>query len=121
MFEESEVTKRMAEITTRFPGERQALRDAYSVFAKREAKVLLAITFSEPDLLYKQEAKDYITKAKENGVKLTVGDKEAILALELETEKVAYDLAKFDCDTSDKDYSKLEAQLSFIQSQMKLR
>jgi len=118
---EDDVRQRMSDISRRYESERQTLRDAYSALAKREAQVQLAITFLEPKLLYKQEAKEYLEAAKTNGTKLTVADKEALIMLELETEKITYDLAKFDCETSDKDYAKLEPQLSFYQSLLKLK
>lgn len=121
LLSEDDIRQRMSDIARRIPDERQKLRDAYDLLAKREAKVQLAITFLEPNLFYKKEAKEYVEKAKTNGTKLTVADKEALIMLELETEKIAYDLAKFDCETSDKDYAKLEPQLSFYQSLLKLR
>lgn len=111
----------MVEIADRYPGERQKLRDAYAALAKREAKVQLAITFLEPHLFYNKDAKAYMASALEKGTKLTVSNKEALIMLELESEKVAYDLAKFDCESSDKDFNKLEPQLSYLQSEMKLR
>lgn len=117
---DDEVRHRMSEISRRFPGEREAMRNAYKALAKREAKVQLAITFLQPELLYRQEAKAYLQKAKEEGTKMTVADKEALIMLELEAEKVAYDLAKFDCETSTKDFAQLEPQLSYLQSEMKL-
>ena len=46
-------------------------------------------------------------------------DKEAIVILETESRKTAYDLAKFDCETSDKEYAKLESLLSYAQSLMR--
>jgi hypothetical protein len=39
--------------------------------------------------------------------------------LETESKQAAYDLCKFDCDTSDKQFDKLEKQLSYYQSLMK--
>lgn len=121
LLSEDDVRQRMSDIARRYDGERQALRNAYSALAKREAKAQLAITFLEPNLFYNADAKQYVEQAKEKGTKLTVADKEALIMLELETEKVNYDLAKFDCETSDKDYAKLEPQLSFYQSLLKLR
>lgn len=118
---EEEIRQRMSDITRRYPDERQKLREAYSKLCKREAQVQLAITFLEEKLLYKPEAKEYVKAAKDNGTKLTIADKEALIMLELETEKIAYDLAKFDCETSDKDFNKLEPQLSYYQSEMKLQ
>lgn len=117
---EDEVRQRMSDITRRFPSERDALRQAYEALAKREARALLAINFRQPDLLGRKEAREYLQKAIDDNVKLTDPGKEALKDLELETEKIAYDLAKFDCETSDKDYSKLEKQLSFYQSLLKL-
>lgn len=121
LLSEDDVRQRMSDIARRYDGERQALRDAYAKLAKREAETQLAITFIEPKLLKNLNAKQYLEKAKDGGTKLTVADKEALIMLELETEKVNYDLAKFDCETSDKEYAKLEPQLSFYQSLLKLR
>lgn len=121
LLSEDDVRQRMSDISRRFESERLELRKAYANLAKREAKAQLAITFLQPDLFYRKEAKDYLISAQTNGTKLTVADKEALIMLELEDEKLAYDLAKFDCDTSDKDYAKLEPQLSFYQSLLKLK
>lgn len=96
------------------------MKDAYKALAKREAKAQLAITFLQPELLYNADARSYVQRAKDEGTKLTVGDKEAIINLELEAEKVAHDLAKFDCETSIKDFAMLQPQLSYLQSEMKL-
>jgi hypothetical protein len=95
------------------------LRDAYKALARREAETQLAIKFLQPDLVKTVKAKEYIQKAVEDKVKMTVGDIDALILVELETEKIGYDLAKFDCDTSDKDFAKLEPQLSFYQSLLK--
>lgn len=118
---EDEVRQRMSDISRWVETERQKMRDALETLAKREPRVQLGITFLEPDLFYKAEAKKYVTAAKENGTKLTVADKEAIIMLELEDEKMNYDLAKFDAETSDNMFKKLEPQNSFYQSLLKLR
>lgn len=118
---EDEIRQTMSDITRRYEGERQKLRDAYEAFGKREARVQLAITFMEPSLLLNHDARGYVERAKTDSVKLTIPDKEAIIMLECETEQVAYDLAKFDVETSDQMYRKLEPQLSYFQSEMKLR
>lgn len=117
---EDEIRQRMSDITRRNEEERKNLRTAYQALSKREARTTLAIAFQQPDLLGKAEAREYLQKAITDGIKLTESGKEALKELELETEKIAYDLAKFDCETSDKDYSKLEKQLSFYQSLLKL-
>lgn len=119
-FDEEAIKSKMAEIEQRFEGERTALREATEKLGKREAKAQLAITFLQPELLYDPRAKGYVQRAKDEGTKLTVADKEAIIALELETDQIALDLAKFDCDTSKQHFDKLEPQLSFLQSEMKL-
>lgn len=118
---EDDVRKTMSDLTRGYEGERERIRKAHQAFNKREAQVQLAITFLEPDLLYNKQAKDYLIAAKEKKTKLTVADKEALIMMELEKEKVEYDLAKFDCDTSDSLFKKLEPQLSFYQSLLKLR
>ena len=117
---EDEIRQRMSDITRRAETERQRLREAYEKYARREARAMLAITFQQPTLLGRAEAREYLQKSITEGVKLTESGKEALLDLELEPEKIEYDLAKFDCETSDKDYSKLEKQLSFYQSLLKL-
>lgn len=117
---EDEIRQRMSDITRRTEEERQNLRNAYAALSKREARTILAITFQQPELLGRAEAREYLQKAITDSVKLTESSKEALLNLELESEKITYDLAKFDCETSDKDYSKLEKQLSFYQSLLKL-
>ena len=117
---EDDIRQRMSDIARRAVRERSDLRAAYETFAKREARAQLAITFQQPDLLGRKEAREYVEKAIKDKVKLNAPDKEAIIMIELESEKIAYDLAKFDCETSDKDYSKLEKQLSFYQSLLKL-
>ena len=118
---EDEVRHTMSTLTRGYEAERERIKNAHKAFNKREAQVQLAITFLEPDLLYNKQAKDYLTAAKENKIKLTVADKEALIMIELEKEKVEYDLAKFDCDTSDSLFKKLEPQQSFYQSLLKLR
>jgi hypothetical protein len=117
---EDEIRQRMSDIARRVEKERQDLRDAYAALAKREARATLAIAYRQPDLLGKVEAREYLQKAIDENVKLTETGKEALLNLELEDLKSNYDLAKFDCETSDKDYAKLEKQLSFYQSLLKM-
>lgn len=119
-FDEEAIKSKMAEIAARFETERSELKKATEKIGKREAKAQLAITFLQPDLLYDPRAKEYVQKAKDEGTKLTVSDKEAIIALELETDQIALDLAKFDCDTSKQHFDRLAPQLSFLQSEMKL-
>lgn len=121
LLSEDDVRQRMSDISRRYEGERQALRTAYAALAKREAEAQLAMKFLQPDLLKTDKAREYIKKAIEDKVKLTVSDIEALIIVELENEKIGYDLAKFDCETSDKDYAKLEPQLSFYQSLLKLK
>ena len=121
LMSEDDVRQRMSDISRRHEPERQALRDAYAALAKREAQVQLAITFMRPELFYKFEAKQMMEEALEKKLKLYAADKEAIIMLELEELKTAHDLLKFDCDTSDGDFKKLEPQLSFYQSLLKLR
>ena len=121
LLSEDDVRQRMSDIARRYDSERQALRTAYKNLAKREAEAQLAMKFLQPDLMKTDKAREYIKKAIEDKVKLTVADIEALILVELETEKIEYDLAKFDCETSDKDYAKLEPQLSFYQSLLKLR
>lgn len=115
-FDEALIKSEMAIIEQRFEDERRKLKDATQALAKREARAYLAISFNEPDLLTNEKAKEYLSKAG----KLTVDDKKYLLALEVEAEQIAYDLAKFDCDTSRQHYDKLQPQLSFLQSEMKL-
>jgi hypothetical protein len=117
---EDEIRQRMSDIMRRVEKERATFRAAYETLTKREARVQLAITFQEPKLFNRQESREYMERALEEKVKLLAPDKEALILIELEPEKIAYDLAKFDCETSDKDYAKLEKQLSFYQSLMKL-
>lgn len=116
---EEEIRQRMSTIAREYPTQREALKTAYTGLAKAEAKAQLAITFLEDDVLENPDAKKYLQTAKENGTKLTVADKEAIVLIETDSLKTAYDLAKFDADSSDKDFSKLEALLSFYQSMMR--
>lgn len=120
MFDETKIKKEMDEISARFPEERKRLKEATEKIGKREAKAQLAITFMQPELLYDPRAKEYVQKAKDGGVKLTEADKKAIIALELEADQIALDLAKFDCETSKQQFEKLQPQLSFLQSEMKL-
>lgn len=117
---EDEIRQRMSDIARRTENERSGLRAAYETLSKREARAMLAITFQQPELLGRVEAREYLQKAITDGVKLTESGKEALINLELESEKIAYDLAKFDCETTEKDYSKLEKQLSFYQSLLKM-
>jgi hypothetical protein len=116
---EEEIRQQMSVITNRYLKERAALKTAMDGLAKTEAKAQLAITFLQPELLSNPDAKNWLTKAKTEGTKLIAADKEALVTLEIESKKIAFDLAKFDCDTSDKQYSKLEALLSYHQSLMK--
>ena len=121
LMSEDDVRQRMSDISRRCVTERQALRDAYANLAKREAQVQLGITYLQPELFYKSEVREKIERAKNEKIKLTIADKDALTLLELEDLKAAYDFAKFDCETSDKDFAKLEPQLSFYQSLLKLR
>lgn len=120
MFDEAKIKKEMDEISARFPEERERLKKATEKIGKREAKAQLAITFLQPELLYNANAKEYVRKAKDEGVKLTEADKKAIIAIELEADQIELDLAKFDCETSRQQFDKLQPQLSFLQSEMKL-
>ena len=117
---EEQVRERISQISKRFAGERKRLQDAYRVVAEKEAKTHLAVTFKQPELLSNDDAREYLQKAIDSNQKLTESDKEALVMLELDSFKIAYDLAKFDCDTSEKDFKQLETQLSFYQSLMKL-
>jgi hypothetical protein len=116
---EEEIRQQMSDITRRYATERGGLRKTFDGLSKAEAKAQLAVTFLEPDLLTNENAKTWLRKAKTEGTKLLAADKEAIVLLEIESKKVAYDLAKYDCDTSDKQFDKLEKQLSYYQSLMK--
>jgi hypothetical protein len=119
LLSEEEIRQQMSDITKRYITERSALRAAFSGLSKLEAQAQLAITFLEPDLLTNTDAKKWLTRAKTEGTKLTVADKEAIVTIECQEKRIAYDLCKFDCDSSDKQFAKLESQLSFLQSLMK--
>ena len=119
LLSEDEIRQQMSEITHRYQTERGGLRAAFDGLAKAEAKAQLAVTFLQPELLTNESAKTWLTKAKAEGVKLLAADKEAIVLLECESKRIAYDLCKFDCDTSDKQFDKLEKQLSYYQSLMK--
>ena len=116
---EEEIRKQMSDIAGRYTREREALKAAMDGLGKTEAQAQLAITFLEPSLLTNEDARKWLTRAKTEGTKLTVADKEAIVMLEIESKRIDYDLKKFDCDTSDKQYAKLEALLSYHQSLMK--
>ncbi len=117
---EEQIRQRISQISERYPTERQKLQDAYKEVAQKEAKTHLAITFRQPELLSNEKAREYLQTAVDSGQKLTESDKSALVELELEGGKLEYDLAKFDCETSEKDFKQLETQLSFYQSLMKL-
>lgn len=119
-FDEAHIRSEMAIIEKRFPQERQKMKDAVIALGKKEAMAHLAITFRQPELLTSEQARAYLQKAVDEGKKLTETDKEALVTLEVQAERIAYDLAKFDCDTSSKHYEKLAPQLSYLQSEMKL-
>ena len=116
---ESEIRERMATIADRYPKERTALRNAREALSTVEAKALLAVTFMEPDALTSKNAKEALQKAIEKSTKLLAADKDAIVILETEERKIAYDLAKFDCETSDREFEKLSALLIYEQSAKK--
>lgn len=116
---EEEIRQQMSQITRRYQSEREELRKTHEDLAKKEARAYLAVTFLEDHLLTNANAKAYLKKAKEAGTKLIKEDKLAIQQLEIETEQIAYDLAKFNADTSDKQFAKLESQLSYFQTLMK--
>lgn len=120
MLSENALRERMSEISTRYATERKTLKDAYEKLTKKEALVHLAITFKEPTTLQNEKARDYLTNALENGYKLTESDKKALVSLELETEQIEYDLAKFDCETSEKDFKLLDPQLSYYQTELRI-
>lgn len=109
----------MERIAQRYPDERKELKKALEALSGAEAKAQLAVTFMEPSLLTRKEAREYLQKSIDKGVKLQVADKEAIVTLEVEPLKIEHDLKKFDCDTSDKEYSKLESLLIHSQAIMK--
>lgn len=117
---EDEVRQRMSDLTRKAVDERARLKDAYINIGRAEAMAQLAITFDEPTALKSDKAREYLKKAKAEKIRLTDAVKEAIIALECETLKLEYDLAKFDCETTDKDFAKLEKQLSFYQSLLRL-
>jgi hypothetical protein len=119
LLSEEEIRQQMSDITKRYSTERKGLRMAFDGLAKAEAKAQLAVTFLRPDLLTNGDAKVWLLTAKNEGTKLLAADKEAIVMLEIESRKVTYDLAKFDCESSDKQFDKLEKQLSYYQSLMK--
>jgi hypothetical protein len=113
---EDDVRQQISDLTRLFPDERQALEVAMKALGKKAAKAHLAITFRQPDLLSSGDAREYLQKAIEDGIKLTESDKTAITTLELEKEQIEYDLAKFHCDTTKTQYAMLEKQLSFYQT-----
>lgn len=110
----------MSEISERYPQERKRLRTAYQNKAKKEALVYLAVRFKQPEALSNEQARQYVQDAIENGIKLTEADAKAIVELELEGATLEYDLAKFDCDTSEKDFKNLEPQLSYYQTELRI-
>jgi hypothetical protein len=116
---EEEIRQQMSDISRRYTIERGGLRAAFDGLSKAAAKAQLAVTFLEPNLLTNENAKQWLLKAKTEGTKLLAADKEAIVLLETESKQAAYDLCKFDCDTSDKQFDKLEKQLSFFQTLMR--
>lgn len=116
---ENEIRERMSVISRRYPTERRTLRDAYQGLAKAKAEAHLATMFLDADLLHDPRAKEFLAKAKARAVKMIADDKSALVALETEERQTAYDLAKFDCETSEKDYAQLEKQLSFFQTVMR--
>jgi hypothetical protein len=120
-FDQTKVTADLTKLETGFQDERKKLREAIENLSKKKATALLAVTFNEPTLLQTDQAREMLANAKSKGVKLIKEEKEAIADLDIAEWQIAYDLAKFDCDTSDKAFRQLETQLSFIQSEMKLR
>lgn len=118
-FPDTQVKQRMEILANRFPGERETLKTAYKAVKEVEHRTFLAVSFAEPDLLTNEEARAYLKRAITDKKKLTESDKEALARLENEKIHIDYDLAKFDCDTTEKDYAKLEKLLNFAQSEMK--
>jgi chromosome segregation ATPase len=116
---EEEIRQQMSDITRVYPEERKELKEALDALSKREHRAYLAVTFLEPQLLTNEDAKSYLRRAMEAKKNLIKEDKIAIQQLEIESEKIAYELAKFNADTSDKQFAKLDRQLSFFQSTMK--
>jgi hypothetical protein len=117
---EEEIRQRMSLIAREFPNARKRLSEAYKALRKQKSVTHLAIKYLDAELLTNEKAKDYVVRAKDpKGPKLTESDKEALTHLELETLVDAWEDAKFDCETLDKDYAKLEPQLSYYQSLMK--
>lgn len=120
-FDEVTIKHNLVVLTNRSAGERKTLRGASEDLHKKKAIAQLAITFNKPELLNNDEAKAYLQQSIEGNIKLHAPDKEAIIELEIDALKIAYDLAKFDCDTTDQEYDKWKTQLMFVQSEMKLR
>lgn len=116
---ESEVKERMERIANRYASERDKIKDAYSGLTLAEARAQLAVTLMEPGALNNEEARSALKKCIDKGIKMIAADKEAIVLLETQDQRTAYDMAKFQADTSDKEYAKLEPLLSYSQSLMR--
>lgn len=114
------IRERMREIAKEYRTEREKLKQTYRELLKAEARAQLAVTFQEVDVLTADNAKDYLRRTMAEGApKILAADKEAIVNLEIEPKKIAYDLGKFHCESLDKEFSKLEPLLSWEQSLMK--
>ena len=116
---EDEIRRKMSVIHRRYSSERQALRDAFDGLSRAKAEAHVATMFLEPEMFKDENAKAFLAKAKAKGLKLIKEDKESLVILEMEARQTAYDLAKFDCETSDKEFAQLDKQLTFYQSIMK--
>lgn len=120
LLSEDEVRQRLSAITRGYEAERSKLSDAHKALVVKAARTQLAVTYGEFDKLKNEDAYTYARKAKNEGIKLTVADREAIVILECEEERINYDIAKLHCETTDKLVNQLTSQLSFYQSVMRL-
>jgi hypothetical protein len=119
LLSEEEIRQEMSELKRRSPQERERFRKAMEALRQVEHRAYLAVAFMEYDLLKSPDAKRYLETAKANSTKLIKEDKQAIQGLEIEAAQIEYDLAKFDCETTDKEYDKLKSISIHYQSDKK--
>lgn len=125
LMDEEEARQAVAKICRDYPMQRKALKNAYVGLSKANAIAQLAVTLMDDKMLTNPDAQSYLIRMREavadkaTGVKMLAADKEAIVLLETCEAQEAYDLAKFDCETSDKDHTKLASLLMYYMSDKK--
>jgi hypothetical protein len=119
LHDEETLRGRMGAISNEAERLRRELLTSYKALLQAEPRVHIAVTFMRDDLLTSNEAKAAILDYKVKDMKPTVDGIKMLVRLELEELETRYKLAKLEVERYDKDFDKLESQLSWHQSVLK--